>query len=231
MDIKYFALNRVEFISKFYEKALFPFVETKRLVEDNKPPYVAVEYESDEPPFLSEWIDADQSVDLLGMQCASLLCSTLKLFLEESLKNVFRRNSHRVTEFIKKENAYKAGFRKGWLNGYRELFETEFNLNWKESSVNLILIEELVLLRNRGQHPEYITDISNSYSKKDMSKVPSPFFIDNAHGNKNLYSFVAPIIKPQPDKMKAAFDECIKLINWLENSLDDWSELQASSQN
>ena len=78
MDIQYFALSRVEFILRFYEKALSPFIETKRLIEEEKPPYS----ESGEPLFLLEWIDAEQSIDILGIQCASLLCSTLKLFLE-----------------------------------------------------------------------------------------------------------------------------------------------------
>lgn len=226
MDIQYFALSRVEFILGFYEKALSPFVETKRLIEEQKPPYEPEYSESDEPPFLSEWLDADQGVDVLGIQCASLLCSTLKLFLEESLKNVFRRNAHKITKTIKTESAYKTEFKKGWLNGYRELFGKEFNLDWHTSGVNLTLIEELILIRNRGQHPEHITMMSNNFSENDLKKIPSPFFIDDAHGNKDLYDFLSPTIKPKPEKMKNAFEESTKLINWLENSLDKWGQDQ-----
>lgn len=213
MDIKYFALSRVEFILHFYEKALSPFVETKRLVEEQKPPYETEFYESDEPPFLSEWLDAEQAIDVLGIQCASLLCSTLKLFLEESLKNMFRRNAHKITKNIKTERAYKQAFKKGWLNGYRELFEEEFNLDWQASGVNLILLEELVLIRNRGQHPEHITMMNNNFSGNDLKRVSSPFFIDDVHGNKDLYDFLPPTIKPKPEKMKSAFQESIKLIS------------------
>ncbi|EJL6983981.1 hypothetical protein NMT40_003588 [Vibrio cholerae] len=227
MDIKYFALSRVEFISAFYEKALAPFLETVRLIEEEKPPYEPAYSESDEPPFLSEWIDADQSIDVLGIQCASLLCSTLKLFLEESLKNVFRSNTHKVTKNIKTENEYKTEFKKGWLNGYCRLFEKEFNLNWSDSNINILLIEELILVRNRGQHPEHITMLSNSFSKKDMEKIPSPFFVDKLYENKDFYDFLTPTIKPKPEKMKAAFEEVIKLINWLENSLNKWGQENA----
>ncbi|MDX1751494.1 MAG: hypothetical protein R3271_14400 [Methylophaga sp.] len=119
MDIQYFALSRVEFMMGFYEKALSPFVETKRLIEEQKPPYDPEYFESDEPQFLSEWLDADQAIDVLGIQCASLLCSTLKLFLEESLKNVFRRNAHKITKTIKIEKAYKPELKKRlakWLS-------------------------------------------------------------------------------------------------------------------
>jgi len=226
MDIQNFALSRVRFILGFYEKALSPFVEIKHLIEEEKLPYKPVYSENGEPNFLLEWIDAEQSIDILGIQCTSLLCSTLKLFLEESLKNVFRRNAYQVTKSLKTESAYKAEFKKGWLNGYRELFEKEFNLNWLESNVNLLLIEELILVRNQGQHPKHITVMSNNFSKKDMENISSPFFIDDAHGNENLYDFVTPTIKPQPDKMKVAFEESIKLINWLENNLEKWGQDQ-----
>ena len=226
MDIQYFALSRVDFILGFYEKALSPFVETKHLIEEQKSPYEPEYSESDEPPFLSEWLDADQAVDVIGIQCASLLCSTLKLFLEESLKNVFRRNAHKITKTIKTEGAYKAEFKKGWLNGYRELFEKEFNLDWQNSGINLVLLEELILIRNRGQHPEHITMMSNSFSESDLKKIPSPFFVDDVHGNKDLYDFLPPTIKPKPEKMKAAFEASTKLINWLENSLEEWGQHQ-----
>ena len=224
MDIQYFALSRVEFISAFYEKALSPFLETVHLIEEGKPPYEPVYSESDEPPFLSEWIDADQSIDILGIQCASLLCSTLKLFLEESLENVFRRNSGRVTKNIRRESEYKSKFKKGWLNGYCRLFETEFNLNWPDSNINILLIEELILVRNRGQHPAHIAMLSNSFSKKDIEKITSPFFVDELYENEDFCDFLPPTIKPKPEKMKAAFEEVIKLINWLENSLNEWGK-------
>jgi hypothetical protein len=226
MDIQYFALSRVEFILGFYEKALSPFVETKCRIEEQKPPYEPEYSESDEPQFLSEWLDADQAIDVLGIQCASLLCSTLKLYLEESLKNVFRRNAHKITKTIKTEAAYKPAFKNGWLNGYRELFEKEFNLDWQTSGVNLILLEELILIRNRGQHPEHITMMSNSFTEKDLNKIPSPFFIDDANGNKDMYDFLPPTIKPKPEKMKSAFEESIKIITWLGSNLDKWGQDQ-----
>ncbi|MCC5884776.1 MAG: hypothetical protein JJU25_19325 [Halomonas sp.] len=226
MDTQYFALSRVDFILGFYEKAVFPFVEAKRLIEEQKPPYEPEYSESDEPPFLSEWLDADQAIDILGIQCASLLCSALKLFLEESLEGVFRRNAHKITKAIKTKGAYNSAFKKGWLNGYRELFEKEFNLDWQDSRVNLILLEELILIRNRGQHPEHITMMSNSFSESDLKKISSPFFIDDAHGNKDLNDFLPPTIKPKPEKMKSAFEESTKLINWLEQSLKKWGRDQ-----
>ncbi|PMN90827.1 hypothetical protein [Enterovibrio norvegicus] len=226
MDIQSFALSRVEFILGFYEKALSPFVETKYLIEQQKQPFQAEYEESDEPPFLSEWLNADQAIDVLGMQCASLLCSTLKLFLEESLKNVFRRNARKITKTIKTEQAYSACFKNGWLNGYKDLFEKEFNLNWQTSGVNLTILEELVLIRNRGQHPEHISMMSNNFSKNDLKKISSPFFIDEIHGNNDMYDFLSPKIKPKPEKMKTAFEESIKLINWLEFSLEKWGMSQ-----
>lgn len=226
MDIQYFALSRVKFILGFYEKALSPFVEAKRLIEEQKPPYEPEYSESDEPPFLSEWLDADQSIDILGIQCASLLCSTLKLFLEESLQNIFRRNAQKITKTINTEGAYKPAFKNGWLNGYRELFENEFNLDWQVSGVNLTLLEELILIRNRGQHPEQIMMMTNNYSENDLKKISSPFFIDDAHGNKNMYDFLPPTIKPKPEKMKSAFEETTKLISWLESSLEKWRQDQ-----
>ncbi|MDX1751493.1 MAG: hypothetical protein R3271_14395 [Methylophaga sp.] len=87
-------------------------------------------------------------------------------------------------------------------------------------------MEELILIRNRGQHPEHITMMSNSFSENDLKKIPSPFFIDNVHSNKDLYDFLPPTIKQKPEKMKGAFEESTKLINWLENSLEKWGQDQ-----
>lgn len=54
MDIHYFALSRIKFISAFYEKALAPFLETISLIEEEKYPYEPDYSESGEPQFLSE---------------------------------------------------------------------------------------------------------------------------------------------------------------------------------
>lgn len=230
MDIHHFALSRVEFISAFYEKALAPFLETLSLMEEEKYPYEPVYSESGEPQFLSEWSDANQSIDVLGIQCISLLCSTLKLFLEESLRNVFTSNSGRSVKNIKTESEYKSAFKKGWLNGYCQLYEQEFDLNWSESGVNIDLVEELVLVRNRGQHPECITTLCDNFSKSDIEKILSPFFADPLYDNESFYDFIPPTINPKPEKMKAAFEERIQLINWLYNSLYLWGQRMAGNR-
>ena len=227
MDIQHFALSRIEFISGFHKKTVEPFDETIRLIEEGKEPYEPGYSEDDEPQFLSEWIDASQSIDILGIQCASLLSSTLKLFFEESLNNVFRRNRGSITKNIKREDGYKTSFKKGWLNGYRKLFETEFGLDWASSAVNLDLIEELILVRNRGQHPEDIVFMSNRFTESDLNKIKSPFFIDETYDNPDFYDFLKPTIKPTPEKIRVAISEIIKMINWLEGELNHWGQKNA----
>ncbi len=82
MDIEYFLKSRTAFIRYFYEHAVRPFNEIKIAIENEEEPYIPPYSEDGEPPFLEEWMDAEQGVEIVGHACISMLSSSLYLFLK-----------------------------------------------------------------------------------------------------------------------------------------------------
>lgn len=228
MDAGAFLKYRTAFVRKFYESAAFPFSECKRKIEVGESPFDLPDYE-DDPPFLSEWIEADQSLDVLGQMSVSLLSATLQLYLKEWERNFFLCYGAKKTSSIKKASEYVKKSKSGWFNGYRLYSSKELGIVWEEGPVDVSLLEEVVLTRNRVQHPEYISALHVSHSEKDIKKLQSPFFInDRENGLLNDADSEAaawlmpPIVSISNDKLNHAIDEVEKFCLWLEVQQSQW---------
>lgn len=169
MDARHFLGQRLAFIEQLYVNGATPFIERKRKVEAKEEPFTPPYSEDLEPTFISEWLEAEESLQVMGRTCISLLSASFHLYLK-----FWERQLGRPAAI-----PYKSAFKRGWLNGYKAYFLGEFNVIFENSPCNLHLLEELVLSRNRVQHPELITDQSSYYSSDDLMKLPSPFFIDD----------------------------------------------------
>lgn len=228
VDIGFFVKRRIDFVEQLYETSISPFIEIKYKIEHEVEPYIPEYSEDSEPPFLLEWMTAEESINVIGLQCASLLASSFHLFLKEWVKLSFRYNSAAVMRNIKTEADYKSSFKKGWFSAYQEMFEREFKVNWQLSGANLKLIEELVLVRNRAQHPEDITSSDVRFSKHDLEKLNSPFLIDDHErellGEDGESPFFNLRIKPEPEKIRSIFVEVRKIVDWLDKRHYDWSK-------
>jgi hypothetical protein len=113
VDIQFFLFQRLEFIEQFYKNSAAPFVERKRKIEGKEEPFVPPYGEDGESPFLAKWIEADESLNVLGRSCISMLAASVHLYLKtwerqigipvnESLKPCFKKN--------------------GWFHGYKAYF-------------------------------------------------------------------------------------------------------------
>lgn len=214
MDIRYFLERRLAFIEQYYRSAAAPFLERKRLIEAGEEPFVPPYSEDGEPPYLEEWLEADESLQILGQTCISMLSASFHLYfttwehhlgvpVAESLKSIFKK--------------------RGWLNGYKAYFAKNFQVKFEDSGCNLQLLEELVLARNRVQHPESITSRSTSYSNDDLKKLPSPFFVSEwevelmTGADEGEQSWlVPPTITVTEEKLQAALAEVRRFSEWLE---------------
>jgi hypothetical protein len=58
--------DRIKFINQFYKAASLPFAEKKRKIEAEEEPFVPPYSEDADPHFLNEWIEADESLQVLG---------------------------------------------------------------------------------------------------------------------------------------------------------------------
>lgn len=214
MNVRYFLKQRLEFIRQFYVNSSATYIERKRLIEAEEEPFVPPYSEDPEPAFLDEWIEAEESLQVLGRTCISMLSAIFHLYL----KTWEREIGIPVDDFL------KADFKNGWLNGYKAYFARHFNIRFDDSPSDLAVLEEIVLARNRIQHPESITMDSLHYSDSDLKKLQHPFFIDE--NDASLFSeteegerawLTAPQIQVTSEKLFTALSEVESFAEWLEN--------------
>ena len=86
MEVLWFLKERTHFIRWFYATATEPFETIIRKIEAEEAPYVLEcpydEIDIDEPPFFSEWQEADTGLQMVGHTCISMLSEALRLYFE-----------------------------------------------------------------------------------------------------------------------------------------------------
>ncbi len=215
MDVRYFLGERLIFIEQLYVNSTASFIERKRKIEAEEEPFIPPYSEDSEPAFLSEWLEAEESLQVIGRTCISMLSASFHLYFK-TWERQFGRSA---------DDSCHSAFKRGWFNGYKAYFLQKYNIRFENSPCDLRLLEELVLARNRVQHPESITDQSSRYSNDDLKKLPSPFFIDNrerallAEMEEGERSWLMPpTIHVTQDKLKAAISEIARFAEWLEEA-------------
>lgn len=213
MDLRYFLGERLAFTEQLYNNCSAPYIDRQRKIEAEEEPYIPPYSEDGDPPFLEEWLEAEESLQVIGRTCISMLSASLHLYLKHWEKQLGRSA----------KDSYESAFKKrGWFHGYREYFKGEFNVLFEKSPCDLTLLEELTLARNRVQHPESITMQSSHYSRDDLGKLPNPFFVDEAHRNMlnegEWNWLMPPVIHVTPDKLRTAIAEISRFAQWLEET-------------
>lgn len=217
MDVRFFLNERTAFIRRFYENAAAPFSETKRKIEAGDAPFDNPPNSEDgEAPFLDQWADADESLEVLGRACISMLSASLHLYFKtwESELRVTWQPGER-----------KKAFRKGFLHGYRECFGDVLNLSWHDCPADFALLEQVVLARHRDQHPDHISTMRVHHTSQDRTKYPSPFFASDIE--KQMFpghnmpgsSWMNPAVYVSPDMLYAAITQVETLAEWLEERM------------
>jgi len=191
-----------------------PFIERKRQIEAEEEPYVPPYSEDPEPAFLEEWLEADESLQVVGRTCISMLAAVFHLYFKTWERQIG----------IPVDTSLKKNFKNGWFNGYKAYFARHFSIRFEDSPINLGVLEEIVLVRNRDQHPESITMHSSYYSNSDLKKLSPPFFI--GENDASLFSeseegerswLMAPPIRVTAEKLFTALSEIESFAEWLEN--------------
>ena len=169
MDLNHFLEDMLRFAQYFFEHAHVPFSDIQRSVEREEPPYVPEYDESGEPQYLQEWQDAMTGVESAGLTALSMVASSLQLFLNDWV--AYRIEARLNSEFSRKGKT-------GWFHAYLKIFR-EIGLDLPKCPADLELIEQAVLARNRGQHPDHLTRLSTIHSESDLEKYPSPYFVSD----------------------------------------------------
>lgn len=218
MDIRYFLGSRIAFIRQFYGSASFTFIERKRKIEAREEPFIPRYSENGEPPFLDEWQEADESLHILAYSCVSMLASALHLFLEAWVgqSGVPIADSLQKSEFKKR----------GWLSVYDAHFTAQFGVAFKNGPADLKVLEEVVLARNRIEHPYSITDQKTQYSTSDMKKLSNPLFVDkteiallNLSEHEEPRWFMPPTVHVTESQLLTALAEVEKFSEWFDTEI------------
>lgn len=215
MDVRYFLEKRLSFIQQLYGTSSAPFVERKRKIEAAEEPFVSPCSEDPEPAFLEEWIEAEESLKVIGNSCITMLSAAFHLYL--------RTWQGWLGE---PPNAtYKSAMKSNWFNGYKVYFKERSNVIFENCPCRLDLLEEITLARNAIQHQKYISNPRPHYSPADLEKLKSPFFIED--GQQHLLAdmeehesfwFMPPEINVTQEKLEAAISEVARFAKWLEET-------------
>lgn len=210
MDLDHFLKERIEFAMYFFETASVPFKSTIELINSGEEPFEPVYDESGEPQFMDEWLSATTGIDSVAITSISMLASSLQLFLNDW-----------VARFESSETKFKRKNKKGWFHAYRIILD-EIILDMSECPADLDLIEQAVLVRNRGQHPDQITSLFTYHSESDLKKFPSPYFVSESDRNRleddaeNSW-WLTPSIHIDEEKFKMICSQVEEFCFWLEN--------------
>ena len=215
--------QKLSFLKRFYAQTTAPFREIKRKIEAHEDPYIpsSREDEYDEPPFLSEWLEADESLRLQQQLCLNLLQRSLREFLDKTVRQ------HPKSRPAKKGN---------WFVNYKKWFLKELAINWDDAGINLDRIEELTLARNCVQHggevdhgpsafvPNSVYDahaLLKTQSAEYHQKFPDAFYVDEHQ--KALWksmNYPQPVeIQLTPEKLNTAIDDILAFCGFIDMHL------------
>jgi hypothetical protein len=190
-------------------------MERKRKIEAEEEPFIPPYSEAGEPPFLEEWLEAEESLHVLAYSCVSMLAAALHLYLETWVK----QSGCPVDELLKK----KVFKKQGWFSGYKTHFSQRFAIQFEAAPVKHALLEEVVLARNRIEHPSSITSQRTQYADSDLKKLRHPFFVDDieatlfidADENEKSW-FFPPTLHVTNDQLIAAISQVERFAVWFE---------------
>ena len=220
MDVHFFLKQRLDFIRQLYETASATYVGRKRKIEAEEEPFVPPYSEDGEPAFLEEWIEADESLHVLAYSCVSMLSAALHLYLE-----TWVRQSRVPIDESLKESEFK---KNGWFAGYKAHFKQRFSIDFESGPAKLGLLEDVVLARNRIEHPSSITSLRTQYVDADIKKMRHPFFVDEREaaffadtdeGEKSW--LIPPTLHVTQEKLFAAISEVERFAEWFEAKIEN----------
>lgn len=154
MDIQVFTNERLKFARFFYSEGIKPFSAIMELIEGEQPPYVPVYDESGCSGQVKDGIEA------VGLASISMLSSALQLYMNGWLDRVEARRG--VQNFKRKGN-------NGWFHALKDAIE-HHGVDFTQCPVDVNVLEQMVLARNRTQHSDDITSNSVRHLRKDLNK-------------------------------------------------------------
>jgi hypothetical protein len=212
MDCIYFLQARLQLILKLYDSASQPFRDTKAKIEKGEDPFIDTRNpeDVDEPAFLTEWQEADNSLDVLGHLCLCFIQGSLKAYLEERINDIGRTFGTATSEELKRRLAAKRG---NWFEKYRLLFLEDLNIDWQNSPVPIPDVEHLNLTRDDIIHNVDLTTTNVGQTEQHAGRFPNGLFTDDMWAAMGIPG----IIKVDAAKLQKAVEIVLQFCQFLES--------------
>jgi len=138
MEIQAGLRDKLRFIEHHYAAASAPFRETKRKIDAGEGPFEPPPFDAEtatdfRPPFLEQWQEANESLNIEG---------------EVALKLVRAALREHLSSFINLSGDPLTASGKNWLRLYRKHFLETHGIDWEEGPVPIDELEEVSLERN-----------------------------------------------------------------------------------
>lgn len=165
MDILAGLKDKLRFIEWYYAAASEPFIKTIAKIRKGEAPFEPPPIgedgpESDEPPFLEEWLDAGEAKNIVGQSALSLVQSAFKKYLESFIDLSGR----------------KLPTGGNWFERYRTFFLEQYEIDWGAGPVPLRDLEEINLTRADIHHSEQEFGMARHMNKKHFKRFPDGLF-------------------------------------------------------
>jgi hypothetical protein len=219
MDVSFFLRERLQFIRQFYSNSAGSFEATKQKIENEEEPFIPNYSEEGEPPFQAEWQQAEDSLQVLGTVCISMLSSSLKLYFT-TVDQLYR---------FEPLSLYRAAFKKGFIRGYAAFYRNELRIDFQNAPCDLPRLEEIVHIRNAFEHPSeiYSQRLSHPSARQES---PSMFFCrehelnawDLIEEKEKEWFCLPPAVHVDLARLTEALDSASRFGDWLENQLTRW---------
>ena len=216
MDVLWFFERRTAFTRFYYETSAQTWLEIQRKIKDEEPPFDDPPWDdSGEPPFVSEWGEAEDGLTILGRSCVSMLASSMQLYFKAWESELGIKMDDKVRKRI---------FRKGILKGYRVMFEHFTKVPWCGAPSNLEILEQVTLARNDDQHGGHITTVHAEHDRHNRARFGERLLFVSDMDRKiwqhdpetvgNLFFGTHVIVTK--DALFTAIQELETLVRWLE---------------
>jgi hypothetical protein len=168
MDILAGLRDKLRFIERHYAAASEPFREIKRKInageEPFEPPSLDPETATDfDPPFLDEWQEATESINIEGQAALKLVHGALHKYL---------------SSFVNLYDVPLTAKGKDWLERYKNHFRDGYGIDWDNSPVPVSELEEVNLARNDVEHRGEAFGMTRRQSKEHVRRFPAGLFVN-----------------------------------------------------
>jgi len=168
MDILAGLRDKLRFIERHYAAASAPFRVTKRKIDAGEEPFEPPPFDPEtatdfEPPFLEQWQEANESLNIEGQAALKLVQGALREYL---------------SSFVALYGVPLTASGKNWLQRYKKHFLDTYGIAWEAGPVPLDELEEVNLARNDVEHGGEPFGMTRRQSKEHELRFPAGLFVD-----------------------------------------------------